>query len=111
DTLDSMFTLTHEAGHSMHSWYARSTQPYHYSGYTIFVAEVASTCNEALLANWLLERTDDPQVRKYIINHQLESIRLTLIRQTLFAEFEKIAHERAENGETLTADLLTSIHR
>lgn len=110
DTLDSMFTLTHEAGHSMHSWFTRKYQPYPYADYTLFVAEVASTCNEALLAHHLLSQTDDPEVRKYILNHQLESIRLTLVRQTLFAEFEKIAHEKAEAGEALTPDVLCGIH-
>lgn len=110
DTLDSMFTLAHEAGHSMHSWFSRKNQPYPYSGYTLFVAEVASTCNEALLAHHLLSETDDPNVRKYILNHQLETVRLTLVRQTLFAEFEKIAHEKAEAGEALTPDALCQIH-
>jgi oligoendopeptidase F len=109
--IDSMFTLAHEAGHSMHSHYSRSTQPYTYSGYTTFVAEVASTTNEALLAHYLLSRTSDPKMRLYIINSQLEGIRTTLIRQTLFAEFEREAHARAEAGEPLTADVLCSIHR
>ncbi|MBZ0186636.1 MAG: oligoendopeptidase F [Candidatus Obscuribacterales bacterium] len=110
DSVDSMFTLTHEAGHSMHSWHSRKHQPYPYSGYTLFVAEVASTCNEALLAHYLLSQTDDPAVRKYILNHQMESIRLTLMRQTMFAEFEMIAHAKAEAGEALTPDVLCGIH-
>lgn len=111
DSMDSMFTLTHESGHSMHSWHSRKHQPYPYSGYTLFVAEVASTCNEALLAHYLLSQTTDPAVRKYILNHQMESIRLTLVRQTMFAEFEKIAHEKAEAGQALTPDVLCGIHR
>jgi oligoendopeptidase F len=104
-----MFTLAHEAGHSMHSWFTRKNQPYTYGDYTIFVAEVASTCNEALLAHHLLsvEKSDD--VRRYLINHQLEAFRTTFFRQTLFAEFEMIAHEAAEKGEALTADKLNEI--
>lgn len=109
--IDSMFTLAHEAGHSMHSFFSRRTQPFHYSDYTMFVAEVASTTNEALLAHYLLSKTTDPKMRLYIINSQLEGIRTTLIRQTLFAEFEREAHARAEAGEPLTPDLLCEIHK
>jgi oligoendopeptidase F len=111
DSLESMFTLAHEAGHSMHSWHSRKHQPYHSSDYTIFVAEVASTLNEALLAHHLLATTKDKAMRRYIINHQLENIRQTLYRQTMFAEFEMIAHAKAEAGEVLTPDLLCEIHR
>ena len=111
DTMDQMFTLAHEAGHSMHSWFSRKHQPYPYSGYTLFLAEIASTCNEALLAHHLLQQTTDPELRKYILNHQLESIRGTLVRQTLFAEFEMIAHAEAEAGKPLTADVLCGIHK
>ncbi len=111
DNLDSMFTLAHEAGHSMHSWYSKHTQPYTYSGYTLFVAEIASTTNEQLLAHYLLQRTTDPRMRLYIINKMMESIRTTLIRQTLFAEFEREAHARAEAGIPLTPDVLCDIHR
>ncbi|OPZ89772.1 MAG: Oligoendopeptidase F, plasmid [bacterium ADurb.Bin425] len=109
DNLENMFTLAHEAGHSMHSWFTRKNQPYVYGDYTIFVAEVASTCNEALLAHHLLsvEKSDD--VRRYLINHQLEAFRTTFFRQTLFAEFEMLAHEAAEKGEALTADKLSEI--
>jgi oligoendopeptidase F len=109
--IDSMFTLAHEAGHSMHSFFSRSTQPYTYSGYTLFVAEVASTTNEALLAHYLLERTSDPLMRLYIINQQLEAIRGTLVRQTMFAEFERDAHALAEAGTPLTPDVLGGIHK
>ena len=109
--IDSMFTLAHEAGHSMHSFYSKSTQPYTYSGYTLFVAEVASTTNEALLAHYLLERTSDPLMRLYIINQQLEGIRGTLVRQTMFAEFERDAHALAEAGTPLTPDVLGEIHK
>lgn len=106
DSLDNMFTLAHELGHSMHSYFSRSTQPYVYSDYTIFVAEVASTCNEALLLDHLLKTTDDKARRAYILNHQLETIRGTLYRQTMFAEFEKLTHEHVEQGGALTPDWL-----
>jgi oligoendopeptidase F len=109
DNLENMFTLAHEAGHSMHSWFTRKTQPYIYGDYTIFVAEVASTCNEALLTHHLLSVEKDEAVRRYLINHQLEAFRTTFFRQTLFAEFELLAHEAAENGVALTADKLSEI--
>lgn len=109
DNLENMFTLAHEAGHSMHSWFTRKTQPYIYGDYTIFVAEVASTCNEALLTHYLLENEKDEAVRRYLINHQLEAFRTTFFRQTLFAEFELLAHEAAEKGVALTADKLSEI--
>lgn len=109
--IESMFTLAHEAGHTMHSFFTRLCQPFHYSHYTLFVAEVASTTNEALLAAYLLKHTTDPQMRLYILNKQLESIRRTLIRQTLFAEFEREAHRLAENGQPLTPDVLCKIHK
>lgn len=110
DSMESMFTLAHEAGHSMHSWHSRKFQPYHYSGYTLFVAEVASTLNEALLAHYLINETDDKAVKRYILNQQMERIRQTLVRQTMFAEFESIAHAEAEKGTTLTPDVLCAIH-
>ena len=94
--MDSMFTLAHELGHSMHSYFTRKTQPYSYGNYTLFVAEVASTLNEALLTDYLLKTTEDRGLRMYIINHALETYRTTLYRQTLFAEFERDAHARAE---------------
>lgn len=110
DTLDSMFTLAHELGHSMHSYLTRQNQPYHYGNYTIFVAEVASTFNEALLTDYLVKHSNDPKLKMYLINHQLESFRTTLYRQTLFAEFEHLTHQRAERDEALTADLLSEIY-
>lgn len=109
DKLEQMFTLAHEAGHSMHSFFSRKHQPFQYANYTIFVAEVASTCNEALLAHHLLETEKDPAVRRYLIDHQLDAFRATFFRQTLFAEFEMLAHEAAERGEALTADKLSEI--
>jgi oligoendopeptidase F len=108
ENLDNMFTLAHEMGHAMHSHFTWSTQPYVYGGYTIFVAEVASTLNEALLTHYLLQTTEDRALRLYVINHYLESFRTTLYRQTLFAEFERDVHARAEAGEAVTADLLTA---
>jgi len=110
DTLDSMFTLAHELGHSMHSYFTRRTQPFPYGGYTIFVAEVASTFNEALLTDHLLKQTDDKKLRMYLINHYLEQFRTTLYRQTMFAEFEHLTHQKAEKNAALTPDLLCSMY-
>ena len=107
-TLDDVFTLAHELGHSLHSYYSRKYQPYHYHGYKIFVAEVASTTNEILLAEYLLAKTKDKDVRTYLLCHLADEIRLTIYRQTMFAEFELKIHEHAERHEPLTADLLES---
>jgi oligoendopeptidase F len=106
ENMDGMFTLAHEMGHSMHSYFTWQTQPYSYSSYTLFVAEVASTLNEALLTASLLRTTTDRALRMYIINHALETFRTTLYRQTLFAEFERDVHAQAESGESLTPELL-----
>ncbi|WP_247002695.1 oligoendopeptidase F [Halosolutus gelatinilyticus] len=111
DDISSMYTLAHELGHSMHSELSREEQPYVYSGYEIFVAEVASTVNEALLTNHLLETVDDPEFKKHVLNEFLERVRSTLYRQTLFAEFEHEAHRLDENGEPLTADRLDDLYR
>jgi oligoendopeptidase F len=111
ESMDSMFTLAHEMGHSMHSYFTRSSQPFQYADYTLFVAEVASTCNEALLTDYLLKNTDDKALRMYIINHALEGFRTTLFRQTLFAEFEMQAHAAAEAGQALTPEYLCSIFK
>lgn len=110
DNLNSVFTLAHEMGHAMHSYLSDKKQSITYAGYLIFVAEVASTCNEALLMHHLLENTTDEKERKYLINHQLESFRGTLFRQTMFAEFEKIVHGRMAAGESLTKDDLCKIY-
>ncbi|MDF2910387.1 MAG: pepF [Sporolactobacillus laevolacticus] len=107
DNVNGVFTLAHELGHSMHSYYSRTCQPYPYSDYSIFVAEVASTCNEALLNHYLLENTDDKKKKLYLLNNQLEGFKGTVFRQTMFAEFEHIIHEKARAGEALTADFLT----
>ena len=108
---DSMYTLAHELGHSMHSYFTRTYQPFQYGDYTIFVAEVASTLNEGLLTEYLLRITNDPDVRLAILNHSLEGLRGTLFRQTMFAEFEQQIHSRAEQGEALTADTLSAMYR
>jgi len=107
---DSMYTLAHELGHSMHSFFSRSHQPFHYGDYTIFVAEVASTLNENILTDYLLRTNNDPEVRLAILNQTLEDIRGTLFRQTMFAEYEQIVHSRAEEGEALTADSLSEMY-
>lgn len=105
-TLRDTFTLAHEAGHSMHSLLSRNTQPYHYAHYPIFVAEVASTFNEELLLHLLLQETQDPRMRLFLINEKIEDLRATLFRQTMFAEFELMIHELAEQGVPLTPSLL-----
>lgn len=110
DTLDNMFTLAHEMGHSMHSYYSNDTQPYIYSQYTIFVAEVASTCNEVLLMEYLLANTTDPKERAYLLNHYLDSFKGTVYRQTMFAEFEMQTNKLVEDGESLTADCLNKLY-
>ncbi|MBU8768164.1 oligoendopeptidase F [Cytobacillus oceanisediminis] len=107
DNVNNLFTLAHEFGHSVHSYYTRKYQPYPYGNYSIFVAEVASTCNEALLNDYLLKTIDDDKKRLYLLNHYLEGFRGTVFRQTMFAEFEHLIHKKAQNNEALTADSLT----
>lgn len=111
DTLDSEFTLAHEMGHAIHSYLSNKNQPVVYADYVIFVAEVASTCNESLLMQHLLRITTDKKRRAYLINYFLEQFRTTLYRQTMFAEFELMINEKAENGESLTADVLCELYR
>lgn len=110
NNLDNLFTLAHEFGHSMHSYFTRQNQPYPYGRYSIFVAEVASTCNEELLFDYLLKTTEDPQQKIYLLNHWLDGFRSTVFRQTMFAEFEHIIHELDRNGEAITAERLTEIY-
>ena len=110
DTLDSEFTLAHEMGHAIHSYLSNKNQPSPDAEYVIFVAEVASTCNEALLMQSLLKKTDDRRVRAYLINYFLEQFRTTLYRQTMFAEFEMLINEASENGTGLTADYLKKLY-
>ncbi|WP_164100698.1 oligoendopeptidase F [Candidatus Laterigemmans baculatus] len=111
EVLNDVFTLAHEAGHSMHSWYSARNQPYQYYDYTIFVAEVASTFNEQLLTEHLLKTASDDRQRAYLINQELDSIRGTVVRQTMFAEFERKTHEMAEAGEPLTVGSLRAAYR
>ena len=111
DTFDDMFTTAHEMGHSMHSHYSNEAQPFIYSHYKIFVAEVASTCNEILLLEYLLKNTDDKKERAYLLNHYLDSFKGTVFRQTQFAEFEKITNEMVENGDSLNAENLSSLYK
>ncbi|MDI7742859.1 oligoendopeptidase F [Lysinibacillus fusiformis] len=110
NNLDNLFTLAHEFGHSMHSYFTRQNQPYPYASYSIFVAEVASTCNEELLFDYLLRTTEDAQQKIYLLNHWLDGFRSTVFRQTMFAEFEHIVHELDRNGEAITAERLTEIY-
>ena len=111
DALDDAFTVAHELGHAMHSYKSDNTQDYLNHDYCIFVAEVASTVNEVLLTKYLLKTETDKARRAYVLNHFLEGFRTTVFRQTLFAEFERMAHEAYQNGEPLTAEKLTSIYR
>ncbi len=111
DKLDDAFTLAHELGHSMHSWFSDTTQDFANHDYRIMVAEVASTVNEVLLSKYLLKTETDPKKRAYILNHFLEGFRTTVFRQTLFAEFERQAHDAEMNGTPLTAEVLNGIYR
>lgn len=110
ESIDNVFTLAHEMGHAIHSYYSNKNQPYITAGYKIFVAEVASTLNELLLTEHLLNTLQDKQQRAYVLNHYLEQFRGTVYRQTMFAEFEKITHAMIERGEALTAENLCSIY-
>lgn len=110
DNLNNVFTLAHEMGHALHSYYSDKTQPYPFAAYKIFVAEVASTCNESLLIHHLLNTTKDKKEQKYLINYFLEQFRGTLFRQTMFAEFEKDTHEMVEKGEALTEENLCKMY-
>lgn len=110
ETLDSKMTIAHEMGHAMHSWYTTNAQPYPTGDYSLFVAEVASTCNEMLVMRDMLKTVTDRQERAFILNHLLEEFRTTVFRQTQFAEFEMKAHAQAEAGEPLTKDSLCNIY-
>lgn len=109
-SLKNVFTLTHEMGHSIHSYYSKKNQNYINSKYRLFVAEVASTCNESLLIHYLLKKCMDQRERAYLINYFMEEFRGTIFRQTMFAEFEMIAHDMVEKGETLNAEILKEIY-
>lgn len=110
DNVNNLFTLAHEFGHSLHSYYSRASQPFVYGNYSIFVAEVASTCNEALLNEHMLKTIEDEQKRIYLLNYWLEGFRGTVFRQTMFAEFEHLIHKMDQDGEALTADKLTEVY-
>ncbi|HMO25193.1 MAG TPA: oligoendopeptidase F, partial [Tepidisphaeraceae bacterium] len=109
--LDHVFTLAHEAGHSMHSWFSIKHQPFQYYNYTIFVAEVASTFNEQLLLDHMLKQATTKKERAYLLNHAIDEIRGTIVRQTMFAEYEKLTHELVESGEPLTIDAARKLYR
>lgn len=111
DRLDGVYTLAHELGHAMHSWYANDAQTYSNAGYTIFVAEVASTVNEILLTKHLLAGDPEPDLKKYILNHYIDQFKGTVVRQTMFAEFEKISHTMQESGQPLTPESLSEQYR
>ena len=111
EVLDHVFTLAHEAGHSMHSFYSARSQPFQYYGYTIFVAEVASTFNEQLLLRHMTARAKSEKEKAYLVNHAIDEIRGTIVRQTMFAEFEKVTHALVEAGEPLTVDTLRKEYR
>ena len=110
DNLNSMFTLTHEMGHALHSYHSDNNLPYRDAQYTIFLAEVASTLNEALLMDYMLKKTDDKKEKMYLLAYYIDQFRTTVFRQTMFAEFEMIIHERAEKGEALTPQLLCEVY-
>ncbi|MFW5436994.1 oligoendopeptidase F [Paenibacillus apiarius] len=110
DNLNSMFTLTHEMGHALHSYHSDNNLPYRDAQYTIFLAEVASTLNEALLMDYMLKKTNDKKEKMYLLAYYIDQFRTTVFRQTMFAEFEMIIHERAEKGEALTPQLLCEVY-
>ena len=110
ENIDSIFTIAHEMGHAMHSFYSNESQPYVNAQYKIFVAEVASTVNEALLMRKLLETQKDPALRLKLVNYYLEQFRTTVFRQVMFAEFEKTTHEMAERGEPLTVEAVEELY-
>ena len=110
NNLDSAFTIAHELGHSMHSFYSNTNQPAPKSDYSLFVAEVASTCNEAVMQRYLTEKMTEPQAQAFLLNHLLEQFRTTVFRQTMFAEFEKISHEMAAQGIPLTKECLSDAY-
>ncbi|MDR1914551.1 MAG: oligoendopeptidase F, partial [Clostridiales bacterium] len=111
DKISDMFTLAHELGHAMHSFYTWNTQPYMYGDHTIFLAEIASTVNEALLMEYLRKTTTDKTMSKYLVNYFLEQFKGTVFRQTMFAEFEMLAHKMSEEGEALTSESLNTLYR
>ncbi|UQS83082.1 oligoendopeptidase F [Bombilactobacillus thymidiniphilus] len=110
DNLDNLYTLVHETGHSVHSWYTRNTQPYVYGDYPIFLAEIASTTNENLLTEYLLQTQSDPHIRAYVLNYYLDGFKGTVFRQTQFAEFEHFIHQADAQGKPLTAEFMSQYY-
>lgn len=110
NNVDSLYTLVHETGHSVHSWYTRNTQPYAYGDYPIFVAEIASTTNENILTEYFLDHITDPKTRAFVLNYYLDAFKGTLFRQAQFAEFEQFIHEADAKGQPLTADILDKFY-
>lgn len=112
DNLDNLYTLIHETGHSMHSYYSHHNQPYQYGDYSIFVAEIASTTNENILTDYLLNKfKDDDEMKKFILNYYLDGFKGTVFRQTQFAEFEQYIHEQDAKGQPLTANFMDNYYR
>ena len=111
DTTTEMFTLAHEIGHAIHNYYTHETQPYTYGSYTVFLAEIASTVNEALLMDYLLNTVTDTTMQKFLLNYFIDQFRVTLFRQTMFAEFEMLTHQMAENNEPLTGEVLNDLYK
>ena len=109
-TTNDIFTIAHEMGHALHTYKSNAAQPYNKSNYTIFLAEIASTVNEVLLLKYLYNKTDDKNLKKYLLNYYIDMFRATLFRQTMFAEFEAIAHDMAEKGQALTKDNLCEVY-
>lgn len=109
DTLNDVFTVIHEMGHAMHTYYSNANQPYIYAGYKIFVAEVASTCNEAILMQYMLKNTDDEKKKRYLLNHFFEQFKGTLYRQTMFAEFEMEAHAKLNMARFISREPLCHV--
>ena len=109
-TTNDVFTIAHEMGHALHSYKSVQNQPYSKAQYTIFLAEIASTVNEVLLLKHLYKKSEDKQLKKYLLNYYMDMFRSTLFRQTQFAEFEQIAHTKAENGEALTKESLNEVY-
>ncbi|AYF92415.1 oligoendopeptidase F [Apilactobacillus bombintestini] len=110
DNLDNLYTLVHESGHSMHSYYTNHNQPFQYGSYSIFLAEIASTTNENILTDYLLKNTDDVEVKKYVLNYFLDGFKGTIFRQTQFAEFEDFAHQQEQNGNPLNSKMLSDYY-
>ena len=111
DVLRDLFTLAHEAGHSMHSWYSAANNPFQHYSYTIFEAEVASTVNEKIVGDYMLKQAESPAMEAYLIGKDIDDIIATIVRQTMFAEYEHLTHAMVEKGEPLTVESLRNVYR